>query len=29
MSRADVEFLREGYEALARGDIETAGVAGD
>jgi ketosteroid isomerase-like protein len=23
MSRADVEFLREGYEALARGDVET------
>jgi ketosteroid isomerase-like protein len=23
MSRADVEFLREGYEALARGDMET------
>jgi hypothetical protein len=23
VSRADVEFLREGYEALARGDIET------
>jgi ketosteroid isomerase-like protein len=23
MSRADVDFLREGYEALARGDMET------
>jgi ketosteroid isomerase-like protein len=23
VSRADVEFLREGYEALARGDLET------
>jgi ketosteroid isomerase-like protein len=23
MARADVEFLREGYEALARGDMET------
>jgi ketosteroid isomerase-like protein len=23
MSRGDVEFLREGYEALARGDMET------
>jgi ketosteroid isomerase-like protein len=23
MSRGDVEFLRQGYEALARGDLET------
>jgi ketosteroid isomerase-like protein len=23
MARADVEFVREGYEALARGDMET------
>jgi ketosteroid isomerase-like protein len=23
MSRGDVEFLREGYDALARGDLET------